>query len=364
MKPRAPVWSIGVGLALCGLLAAQKSMSIEEYDPVSTLVVPEHMVKRARYPFIDVHNHQWDVSQARVEQLLRDMDSLNMRILVDSPVMGGWGAFVRRAAESFRKNGQGRFALMTNIRFEHIDDPDYGKRAAEQLAADIQEGAIGLKVWRNFGQSEKDSHGRIHVDDPRFDPVWDLCATHHLPVMIHTADPRPLFEPMDAHNERWLELKLHPDRKPKPGDPSWEELIGEQHRLFERHPRTNFIAAHMGWMANNLGALGELLDRLPNVYVEIGAISSELGRQPRAAHDFFVKYQDRVLFGKDAYSVPEYWTYFRLLETADEYFEPTRKYHGLWKLYGLDLPDEALKKLYYKNALRLFPTLDSTGFPD
>lgn len=351
-------------LALSPLLVGQQSISIEEYDPKSTLVVPEHIIKRAKYPFIDVHNHQRDVSQGHVEQLLRDMESLNMRILIDSPVMGGWGEFVRRATESFRKNGQGRFAVMTNIRFEHMDDPDYGKRAAEQLETDIRNGAIGLKVWQNFGQTEKDAKGRIHVDDPRFDAVWDVCARNRIPVLIHTGLPKALSDPMDAHNERWLELKLHPERKPKPGDPSWEELIGEQHRLFELHPKTSFIAAHMGWMGNDLGALGELLDRLPNVNVEIGAITSELGRQPRMARAFFLKYQDRVLFGKDHYSVPEYWTCFRLLETADEYFDPIRKYHGIWKLYGLDLPDEVLKKLYYKNALRLFPTLDRSGFPD
>ncbi|HRE80707.1 MAG TPA: amidohydrolase family protein [Opitutaceae bacterium] len=112
-----------------------------------------------------------------------------------------------------------------------------------------------------------------------------------------------------------------------------------------------------------LGKLGELLDRLPNVYAEIGAVTSELGRQPRAAHRFLVKYQDRILFGKDAYNVSEYGVYFRLLETDDDYFDPIRKYHGIWKLYGLALPDDVLKKIYYKNALRLFPGLSAEGFP-
>ena len=168
---------------------------------------------------------------------------------------------------------------------------------------------------------------------------------------------------MDKYNERWLELKMRANRNhSSSADPTWEQVIEEQHNVFRRHKNTIFIDAHMGWMANNLPALGKLLDELPNVYVEIGAITSELGRQPRFAHNWLVQYQDRVMFGKDLYSLPEYYVYFRLLETDDDYFDPIRKYHGIWKLYGLNLPDPVLKKLYYKNALKIFP-VEPRRFP-
>jgi uncharacterized protein len=343
------------GLALIGAVAAiaqQTTISIEEYDPKSTLVVPQHVLTRAKYPFIDVHNHQRDTSPERLAQLIRDMDSLNMRILVDSPVNGGFGEWVKNAAANIRAFNKDRFAVYTNVDYRKIDNPP---AMAAQLEEDIRNGAVGLKVWKNFGLTEKDGAGkRIPVDDPRLDSVWDVCAKHKIPVMIHTADPKPLFEEMDKYNERWLELKMRPNRAHH--DVTWDQVIGEQHNLFAKHPNTIFIDAHMGW-------LGQLLDRCPNVYVEIGAITSELGRQPRAAHAFFVKYQDRVLFGKDAWAPAEYGVYFRLLETADEYFDPIRKYHGLWKLYGLELPDDVLKKLYYKNALRIIPGLNPAGFP-
>ena len=345
-------------------VAAAQSISIEEFEPKSTLRVPEHKPTRAKFPFIDVHNHQRDVTPDRLKQLIDDMDSLNMGILINSPVNGGSGKWVANAVTAMKAHSATRFAVMTNIDTSNLDAPDYSQRAAAQLETDIKAGAIGLKVWKQFGTTLSDSQGRIKVDDPRFDAVWAVCAKYGIPVLIHTADPWGLFQPMDKNTERWLELKIQ-TRRNQSGQTNytWEQLIAEQHNLFTRHPQTTFINAHMGWLANNLDRLAALLDRLPNVYVEIGAITSDLGRQPRAAKRFFTKYQDRVLFGKDAYNVVEYHTYFRLLETDDEYFDPIRKYHGIWKLYGLDLSDDVLKKLYYKNALRIFPGLSSAGFP-
>jgi predicted TIM-barrel fold metal-dependent hydrolase len=170
---------------------------------------------------------------------------------------------------------------------------------------------------------------------------------------------------MDENNERWLELKTHPRRKRGPNNPApWETIIAEQHDLFKKHPNTTFIAAHFGWYPNNLAKLGELLDEMPNMYVECGAIIAELGRQPRNAKQFLTKYQDRILFGKDAYNPEEYHTYFRVLETDDEYFPYYKKYHAYWKMYGLDLDDEVLKKMYYKNALKIIPGLDASLFPE
>ena len=318
---------------------------------------------RARFPFIDVHTHHRDFDAAALQKLVVDMDKLNMRAMVNCIAMGGAGAWVKSAAASAKAFNPGRFAVMTNIIDFKVDQPGYSERVAKQLEEDIHNGAVGLKVWKNFGMTEKDSQGkRVPVDDPRLDSVWDVCARYKIPVLIHTADPKPLFEPMDKTNERWLELKLRPNRMNQ--DFNWDQIMDEQHRLFEHHPNTRFIAAHAGWLMNDTAKLGSLLDRCPNLYIEIGAIDSEIGRQPRTAKAFFTKYQDRVLFGKDRWEPSEYPGYFHLLESEDEYFPPIRKYHGLWYLYGLGLPDDVLKKIYYKNALHLFPTLSKKGYPD
>jgi predicted TIM-barrel fold metal-dependent hydrolase len=335
--------------------------TIEEYEPRAMLVVPKTEVSRAKYPFIDIHLHQRPTEPARIDALLPDMDKVNMRIMVSSPVRGSFGANTKRVIDAFRAHPSGkRFALMTNLNFGNLDG------AAAQLEEDIKAGAVGLKIHKHFGMSDKDPSGaRLALDDKRLKPVWDVAAKYRIPVLIHTADPKPLFDPMDKYNERWLELRQQPGRRRNPEtEPSWDQLMKEQHNLFAANPKTIFVDAHFGWMAHDLAALGKLLDANPNVHVEFAAILGELGRQPRAAKAFFVKYQDRILFGKDRYAIDEYPFYFRMLETADEWIPNIRKYHGLWQLYALDLPDPVLKKIYYKNALRLFPSLDKTGFPE
>ncbi len=340
-------------------------MSIEEYEPKSGLVVPQHPVARARYPFIDVHSHQnGRMPPDRLEKLVADMDAMNMRIMVN--LSGGTGERLRAGLANMKGKYKDRFVLFANLDFSGIDEPGYGARAAARLAEDIRAGAQGLKIFKNFGMTLKDGKGqRIQVDDPRFDPVWQMCARLNIPVLIHTGEPRQFFEPHDRFNERWLELKEIPSRaRPPDRFPSWETLMAEQHRLFERHPKTIFINAHLGWMGGDLESLGRLMDRLPNMYTEIGAVLAELGRQPRFARAWFTRYQDRVLFGKDTWAPSEYPVYFRVLETADEYFDYYRKRHAFWKMYGLELPDAVLKKLYYKNALRIIPGLSKAGFPD
>ena len=198
-------------------------------------------------------------------------------------------------------------------------------------------GAVGLKFFKNFGLTVRDGQGqRVPVDHPELDPVWAMCARLDIPVLIHTGEPSEFSQPVDRNNERWLELILRPGRRlPQDRYPSFEAITAERDRLFERHPETRFIAAHMGWHANDLGRLGAMLDRLPNVVVETGAILYELGRQPLAARAFFEEYSNRVLFGKDSYAADEFPYYWRTFETQDEYFDYYRRYHAFWKLYGI-----------------------------
>ncbi|MBL8232663.1 MAG: amidohydrolase family protein [Bryobacterales bacterium] len=358
-------WSL-LGLISC-LLAAQQQpkpvMTIEEYEPKSLLVVPERKVTRAKYPFVDIHNHQNSAGGDRLDQLVREMDEINMAVMVN--LSGRYGDALKENVARQKTKYKDRFVIFANIDFTDVDAPDYPQRAAARLEQDIKNGAQGLKIFKNFGMDIKDKAGnRIKTDDPRYDQVFQMCAKYKIPVLIHTGEPKGLFLPFDKSNERWLELAMRPRHlRLIEMFPSFDELMAEQHRLFARHPKTNFIAAHLGWYGFDLARLGALMDKMPNMYTEIGAVVEELGRQPRAAKQFFIKYQDRIFFGKDTYRKAEYGTYFRTLETADEYFDHDRKYHGIWKMYGLDLPDDVLRKVYYKNALKLVPGMNASLFP-
>ena len=336
-------------------------MSFEEYDPKSSLKVAEHPTPRAKFPFVDAHFHPRVRTPEDVQGVLADMDSINLRTGV--VLYGGSGERLKQnlAVYADRK----RFVLFHQPNLKAIDDPEFGAKAAAQLEQDVKAGAVGLKIWKDFGMDLKYADGkRVPVDDPKLNPIFETCGRLKIPVVIHTGEPWTHFQPIDKNNERWLELVEFPGRAHPPGEePTWEGLMAEQERLFARHSKTTFIAAHMAWRANDLGTLGKMLDRMPNMYVEVGAVVGELGRQPNTAHDFFVKYQDRVLFGKDLYALNEYPTLFRIFETRDEYFDYVRKRNAYWKMYGLGLPDEVLKKLYYKNALRIIPGLDVRQFP-
>src|SRR5260370_9849285 len=200
------------------------------------------------------------MSQTQMDQLVHDMDGLNLRVMVN--LSGGFGDRVKRGVENFNRHYKGRFVVFAHLDFSNIDDPGYGKRTTAQLEQDVRNGAQGLKFFKNFGMDLKDTKGqRIHVDDPRFDEAFETCARLKIPVLIHTAEPRQFFQPMDKYNERWLELKTHPGRaRPPDRYPSWETLMNEQHNLFARHPHTIFIDAHLGWLGGDLAELGRLLD--------------------------------------------------------------------------------------------------------
>jgi predicted TIM-barrel fold metal-dependent hydrolase len=341
--------------------------TIVDYRPRSTLVAPTHMVKVAKYPAIDYHGHPQGLlgSAEGLATLGAALDSLNIRLMVSADNMSGERLKNTLAAIRASDKMRDRVRVLAGIDFRNVG-PGWAAKAIAQLEADVAAGAVGVgEISKSFGLTIRKPDGsRLKLDDPELDPIWDACARLGIPVFIHTADPQQFFEPIDYSNERWLELSLFPDRRyPADRFPRFEELMAERDNLFRKHPKTTFVAAHMGWYANDLERLGKMLAEMPNVYTEVGAVLYDIGRQPRAAHDFFVKFQDRILFGKDSFQPEEYPYYWRVFETHDEYFDYYRDYHAFWKLYGIDLPDAVLKKVYYQNALKITKALPQAGWP-
>ncbi len=338
--------------------------SIIDYKPRSTLIVPGHPVPRPRYPVVDFHGHPPALtSPEAIARVVGLLDSLRIQVMVNAS--GNSERFRSQLAAIAASSHKDRFVFFTGVDLRNVG-PGSGARLAAQLEADVAAGAVGVgEILKGFGLTTTRADGsRLRLDDPELDPVWEAAARLKIPVFIHVGDPAEFFQPHDLRNERWLELALFPSRRlnDRSRFPAFEELMAERDRLFKRHPKTTWVIAHLGWHGNDLARLGRMFDSLPNLYSEVGAILYDLGRQPRYAREFFIKYQDRLLFGKDSFQPAEYPYYWRVFETYDEYFDYYRDYHAFWKLYGLGLPDQVLRKLYYENAIKIVPGMPRAAF--
>jgi predicted TIM-barrel fold metal-dependent hydrolase len=361
----------------------REPLALAKYQPVSMLHLKETQVPRARYPVIDFHTHLTFSTQVvkgvslgaerrivgQPEELLPVMERRNILALTN--LTGGFAGGLESTVAQYDKRFPTRFYTFTEPSYNLFQQPKYPQLQADAIVAAHQSGARGLKILKTLGLSlrEQTTTGNlVKVDDPRFDPMWEACAGLRMPVAIHVSDPLAFFTATDRFNERYEELNNHPDWSYfGAGFPSNAEILEARNRVFARHPRTNFVALHVGNCAEDLENVSQNLDRFPNMYVDIAARLNELGRQPRAARKFFDKYQDRIVFGTDAtphgdqfpqqvFNDKLYEIYFRFLETDDEYFDyapaPTPP-QGRWKISGVDLPDGILHKVYNQNSARL-----------
>jgi hypothetical protein len=359
---------------------APGKLPLVEFQPRSMLVVPETDVEKPRFPVIDFHTHlSWSPSSsldpqdesftptAPLDYILPVMERRGIRTLVN--VTGGYGACLDQAIDYFVKPEPEKFIVFTEPWFGRTREPGYARFQADQIESARKKGARGLKILKTLGlylREDLKTGDLVGVDDQRFDLMWEAAGANAMPVIIHVSDPEAFFLPIDRFNERYEELHAHPDWSFYGDFPSNRELHEARNRLVARHPKTQFVLAHAG-NTENLGWVGEWLDKYPNMLVEFGARIGELGRQPRTARKFFDKYQDRILFGTDAVPYGDeypqqvfgdelYKIYYRFLETEDEYFDyapaPTPP-QGRWRIYGIGLPDDILRKVYYENAARL-----------
>jgi len=344
-------------LIISGLVKAQNGdLKLLDWQPKSQLVVKETKILKAKYPVIDIHNHLRRLENT--EKYLEEMDKAGVWKCVSLDA-NSKDDFYKEHIRVSQKVDKDRFILFFRPDFSKIDEPNFGKNEAKKLEEAVKLGCRGIKISKRLGLGFKDKTGKfVTVDDPRIDPIWAKCGELGIPVEIHVTDPKAFFTPIDKNNERYDELGNHPDWSySSDGFPTKNEILDARNRVIKKHPKTIFIGAHFGNLPENLTVVGEWLDTYPNFYVDIDARISELGRQPYTARRFFIKYQDRILFGTDTpCNAESYRLYFRFLETDDEYIDPTpaHKLQGRWMIYGLYLPDEVLEKVYNKNALKIF----------
>lgn len=359
---------------------AQQKLPLQDFEPKSMLKVKETTLAGPAFPVIDFHAHlSWSAQGengvsltgnrkfiCEPKDLLPVMDRKKIRTLVN--LTGGYQEGLKQSVAKFDKAHPGRFLTMTEPAWALANERGYDKKQVALLEEAKQNGACGLKVLKTLGLYLRENGKLLKVDDPRFDPMWDAAGRLGLPVAIHVSDPIAFFNATDRFNERFEELNNHPDWSFHGRDfPSNDELLAARNRVFARHPKTKFVALHVGNFAEDLGNVGAALDKYPNLHVDIAARVGELGRQPRASRKFFERYQDRIVFGTDAVpngiETPQqifgdklYEIYYRFLETEDEYFDyapaPVPP-QGRWQIYGIGLPPAILKKVYYNNAAKL-----------
>ncbi|MEN1679733.1 MAG: amidohydrolase family protein [Planctomycetota bacterium] len=349
-----------------------RQLLLDQFRPQPQLRANRTPAPRAKFPVIDVHVHprlRLRHSPELLEGFVRVMDDQNIALCVS--LDGGLGDRLEEHL-AYLKPFEERFLVFANVDWRGAGDPDdpatwachkpgFGRRTAEALADAHARGAVGLKVFKQLGLGYKNPDGTLlAIDDPRWDPIWAACGKLGMPVIIHSADPVAFFEPIDERNERWEELNRHPDWSfHGPEFPSHDELLAARNRVIARHPGTTFIGAHMANYPENLAVVGEWLDRYPNLVVEISSRIAELGRQPFTAQEFFLRYQDRIMFGTDgprakARMLP-HWRFFETRDENFRYAENPFPPQGLWRIHGIGLPDEVLRKLYCENAMRVIP---------
>lgn len=350
-----------------------RNLALGNFRPRPTLKVEQTLLQRARFPVVDVHTHfryRLKHDLGKLDDYVQLMDQHN--IAVCCSLDGKLGDTLDGHLEYLGKKYPDRFVVFANVDWQGDGDaedpatwachqPGFGEKTARQLQLAVEHGVSGLKLFKQFGLSYQNPDGSLmKIDDVRWDPIWRTCGQLGIPVIIHTADPIAFFQPIDETNERWEELFRHPEWSFPPDKfPSREALLADRNRVIQRHPKTTFIGAHMANSSEDLATVASWLEKYPNLVVELASRIGELGRQPYTARAFFIKYADRILFGTDGpwpeLRITYYW---RFLETYDEYFPYSEKEfppQGLWRIYGLGLPDRVLKQIYYENACRLIP---------
>lgn len=349
-----------------------RQLLLQEFRPQSQLVLPKNKKQRAKFPVVDVHVHprmRFRHSPQMLSDFVHVMDEQNIALCVSLDGQLGDSFDEHR---QYLSSYEDRFLVFANIDWRGDGDAEdfstwachrtgFARRMAGALADAKQRGAVGLKIFKRLGLYNQNPDGSlVKIDDPRWDPIWQACGELGLPVIIHSADPVAFFEPIDERNERWEELYRHPDWSFYGEQfPSHAALMAARNRVIERHQGTQFIGAHIANYPENLAQVSEWLDQYPNLVVEISSRIAELGRQPYTAREFFLKYQDRIMFGSDgprpAARLMPHWRFF---ETRDEnfaYAENPFPPQGLWNIHGLGLPDEVLRKVYHENAERVIP---------
>jgi hypothetical protein len=333
--------------------ASPETILLKDYRPRSLYKIPITKVGKAKFPIIDMHSHAYAKTEEEISEWVRNMDEVGVAKTII--LTGATGQTFDEIYKNYAVHPD-RFELWCGFDYTGYDQPEFGRRALAALEKCRQAGARGIGELHDKGKglsSETMIAAGMHPDDPRMDPLFERCGQLGMPVNIHVADPIWMYQPMDKQNDGLMNA-FHWRLDNQPGIVGHAGMIDILERTVKKHPDTTFIACHFANLDFDLGHLGEILGRNPNLYADISARYAETAPIPRFASQFYEKNADRLLYGTDmGFDRSMYQVTFRLLETLDEHFYETDMFGYHWSLNGLGLPDEILHKLYRTNAEKL-----------
>jgi uncharacterized protein len=330
-----------------------ETILLKDYRPKSIYKIPATEVKKAKFPIVDMHSHAYAKTPEEIFQWVKTMDEAGVKKTII--LSGATGQEFLDVDKQYSVYPE-RFELWCGFDYTGYDQPGFDKRSVAALEKCQEAGARGVGELHDKGKglsSETMTAMGMHPDDARMDALFDRCGQLGMPVNIHVADPIWMYEPMDNTNDGLMNAwHWRLDNQPNIVDLSG--MVDRLENTVKKHAQTTFIACHFANLDYDLGRLGGVLDRHPNLHADIAARYAETAPIPRFAQKFYAKYADRLVYGTDmGFEKSMYEVTFRILETLDEHFYENDMFGYHWALNGFGLPDQILQKLYHGNAEKL-----------
>ncbi len=330
-------------------------LKLKDYRPESIYKIPVTEIKKARFPVVDFHSHDYPETDAQVDEWVKTMDAANISksIILSYSTGAKFDSVVQKYSRY-----KDRFEIWCGFDYSGMDQPGWSAKAVAELERCFKKGARGVGELGDKGLGEFYSRPTpgydMHIDDPRMKPLIKKCGELKIPISIHVAEDAWMYAKADSTNDGLMNAGTWHVDMSKPGILDHDQLVKTLENAVRENPKTTFIACHLANCCSDLNMLGKIFDKYPNLYADIAARYGELAPIPRFVKAFIEKYANRIVFGTDmGYKPAMYQSIFRILESADEHFYDREHFNYHWPLHGLNLSEGTLKQIYNGNALKI-----------
>ena len=325
---------------------------LKDFRPRSIYNIQKTEIKKAKYPAIDMHSHAYAKTMEEVRQWVKNMDETGIEKTI--VMTGATGDRFDSLYAVYSQFGD-RFEVWCGFDYTGYQEEGFGKAAVKELERCFKVGATGVGELGDKGKGLWNSYPTpaygMHIDDPRIQPLIRKCGELGMPINVHVAEPYWMYLPMNANNDGLMNAFEWQIDTTEENRLFHAELITTLENVVRDNPGTTFIACHIANCSHDLTIISALLDKYPNLHVDIGARFAEVAPVPKYASAFLEKYSHRVLYGTDmGFNQEMYRITFRILESGDEHFYEPEQFGYHWPLNGFELSDQSLRNIYQRNA--------------